>query len=94
MGGRAEQQLFVVAEPLHDARRERIDLLRELRSLGIHISIDDFGTGYSSLSYLKHLPANILKIDRSFIQDIPDDEDAIAIVKGITALAQIGRAHV
>jgi EAL domain-containing protein (putative c-di-GMP-specific phosphodiesterase class I) len=73
---------------------ESIDLLRELRSLGIHISIDDFGTGYSSLAYLKHLPADILKIDRSFIQDIPDDEDAIAIVKGITALAHSLRMKV
>jgi diguanylate cyclase (GGDEF)-like protein len=73
---------------------ESIDLLRELRSLGIHISIDDFGTGYSSLSYLKHLPANILKIDRSFIQDIPNDEDAVAIVKGITALAHSLRMKV
>lgn len=66
---------------------ESIDLLRDLRNLGIHLSIDDFGTGYSSLSYLKHLPANTLKIDRSFIQDIPDDEDAVAIVTGIMALA-------
>ncbi|MCH2221187.1 MAG: EAL domain-containing protein, partial [Dechloromonas sp.] len=73
---------------------ESIDVLRELRSLGIHISIDDFGTGYSSLSYLKHLPADILKIDRSFIQDIPQDGDAVAIVKGITALAHSLRMKV
>lgn len=66
---------------------ESVDVLRNLRSLGIRLSIDDFGTGYSSLSYLKHLPANTLKIDRSFIQDIPDDEDAVAIVAGIIALA-------
>ncbi|MFZ2269555.1 MAG: EAL domain-containing protein [Azonexus sp.] len=64
-----------------------IDLLRDLRSLGISISIDDFGTGYSSLSYLKHLPANTLKIDQSFIRDIAHDEDALAIVTGIIALA-------
>ncbi len=73
---------------------ESIDLLRDLRNLGIHISIDDFGTGYSSLSYLKHLPATILKIDRSFIQDIPQDGDAVAIVKGITALAHSLRMKV
>ncbi|WP_265949600.1 EAL domain-containing protein [Dechloromonas sp. A34] len=73
---------------------ESIDLLRDLRSLGIHLSIDDFGTGYSSLSYLKHLPANTLKIDRSFIQDIPQDEDAVAIVTGILALAHSLRMNV
>jgi diguanylate cyclase (GGDEF)-like protein len=73
---------------------ENIDLLRDLRNLGIKLSIDDFGTGYSSLSYLKHLPANTLKIDRSFIQDIPDDEDAVAIVTGILALAHSLRMNV
>ena len=73
---------------------ENIDLLRDLRQLGIRLSIDDFGTGYSSLAYLKHLPANTLKIDRSFIQDIPDDEDAVAIVTGIMALAHSLRMEV
>ena len=73
---------------------ESIDLLRDLRSLGIGLSIDDFGTGYSSLSYLKHLPASTLKIDRSFVQDIPEDEDAVAIVTGILALAHSLRMNV
>jgi diguanylate cyclase (GGDEF)-like protein len=73
---------------------ENIDLLRDLRSLGIQLSIDDFGTGYSSLAYLKHLPANTLKIDRSFIQDIPNDEDAVSIVTGIVALAHSLRMKV
>ncbi|MBS1160803.1 MAG: signaling protein [Proteobacteria bacterium] len=71
-----------------------IDLLRDLRSLGIELSIDDFGTGYSSLSYLKHLPANTLKIDQSFIRDITHDEDALAIVTGIIALAHSLRLKV
>ncbi|MCL2636196.1 MAG: EAL domain-containing protein, partial [Betaproteobacteria bacterium] len=73
---------------------ENIDLLRDLRQLGIHLSIDDFGTGYSSLSYLRHLPADTLKIDRSFIQDIPANEDAVAIVTGILALAHSLRMKV
>lgn len=64
-----------------------INKLQKLSDLGISISIDDFGTGYSSLSLLKRLPINRLKIDKSFIQDIPEDEEDIAIINSIIALA-------
>ncbi|HEX7986161.1 MAG TPA: EAL domain-containing protein, partial [Duganella sp.] len=64
-----------------------IAALRALRALGVRIAIDDFGTGYSCLNSLKHLPVDILKIDRSFICGIPDGDDgAIA-----AAIAAIGR---
>ncbi len=56
---------------------ESINTLKELKNIGVKISIDDFGTGYSSLSYLKHLPIDTLKIDKSFIDDLHIDGEAI-----------------
>ncbi len=66
---------------------DAIKVLTEVSTLGIELAIDDFGTGYSSLSYLKKLPINKLKIDQSFVKDLPDDED-IGITKAIIALTQ------
>ncbi len=61
--------------------------IREIRALGIAVSIDDFGTGYSTFSYIKELPADTIKIDRSFVRDIHLNKDSQAIVKAIVTLA-------
>ncbi|WP_200917050.1 bifunctional diguanylate cyclase/phosphodiesterase [Jeongeupia sp. HS-3] len=63
-------------------------ILRQLADMGVNISIDDFGTGYSSLLYLKRLPANELKIDRGFVNELTHDSDDAAIVSAIVALGQ------
>lgn len=71
-----------------DDVNEAIYVLDKINSLGINISLDDFGTGYSSLSYLKKLPIKKLKIDKSFIDDIPFDENDKIITKTIINLAK------
>jgi len=67
---------------------QTITTLHQIRQLGVNLSIDDFGTGYSSLNYLQRMPLTELKIDRSFITNLPQDENAIAIVDSVLALAK------
>ncbi|MEN8178478.1 MAG: EAL domain-containing protein [Pseudomonadota bacterium] len=80
---------FEVTEGIFmDQKELSVPVLNVFKQLGVSIAIDDFGTGYSSLSYLKHLPIDKLKIDRSFIQNMPDDQDDIAIVQAIISLGE------
>jgi len=62
--------------------------LHEIRSLGVRISMDDFGTGYSSLNYLRSFPFDKIKIDQSFVHDLTDNPDSIAIIRAVAALAR------
>jgi diguanylate cyclase (GGDEF)-like protein len=64
-----------------------VSVLGKLKSIGVQIAIDDFGTGYSSLAYLKRFPIDILKVDRSFIRDIPADSGDMKITRAIIAMA-------
>ncbi|HJU70299.1 MAG TPA: EAL domain-containing protein [Paucimonas sp.] len=73
---------MVMQDPEH-----AVQIMDQLLGLGIHLDIDDFGTGYSSLANLKRFPVDNLKIDRSFVQDIPNDPSDTAITKAIIAMA-------
>ena len=80
-------------EILESTALDRLDhvsrVIEECVALGIHFALDDFGTGYSSLSYLKRIPVQIVKIDRSFVGDMLEDSDDLALLEGIIQLAQV-----
>lgn len=69
-------------------KEQVLQTLYSLRNMGVGLAIDDFGTGYSSMAYLQKLPVSHLKIDKSFIEGIPESKESIAIVKAIIALAK------
>ena len=79
--------LEITESVLLDRTDEVLAHLHALRALGVRISMDDFGTGYSSLSYLRAFPFDKIKIDRSFVRDLPSNRHTLAIVRAILGLA-------
>jgi diguanylate cyclase (GGDEF)-like protein len=71
---------------MHDPD-QAVKLMHNLRAMGVRLTMDDFGTGYSSLGYLKRFPINSLKVDRSFVRDLPHSTDDVAITRAVIAMA-------
>jgi EAL domain-containing protein (putative c-di-GMP-specific phosphodiesterase class I) len=80
-------ELEITESVLMQKNDTTLGTLHQLRGLGVQLSMDDFGTGYSSLSNLRSFPFSKIKIDRSFINDLPKGSDALAIVQAVTRLA-------
>ena len=83
----AQLELELTESMLMQNLAQTLETLQNIKALGIGLSIDDFGTGYSSLSYLKRLPVNVIKVDRSFVMDIPGDTDDMEITAAVIAMA-------
>ncbi|MBD9362395.1 putative bifunctional diguanylate cyclase/phosphodiesterase [Methylomonas fluvii] len=87
-------ELELTESALMERETEVVLVLCQLRALGVRIAIDDFGTGYSSLAYLKHFPLDVLKIDKTFIDDIPQLEDDKEIASAIIGMGHTLRLQV
>jgi EAL domain-containing protein (putative c-di-GMP-specific phosphodiesterase class I) len=79
-------ELEITETVLLQENDQNLAILHQLRGLGVRISMDDFGTGYSSLSYLRSFPFDKIKIDRSFVKDLPLSSDCVAIIRAVAGL--------
>lgn len=86
-------QLEITESVVMHGASSALTTLQKLKRLGVHLAIDDFGTGYSSLSYLKHFPVDTLKIDRTFVESLAQDNANAAIAQAIITLAQTLALH-
>ena len=83
----ADLELEITESMVMGNPEQAVVLLQQLKELGIRVAIDDFGIGYSSLAYLKRFPIDSVKVDRSFVEDIPEDVNSMAIAQGVIAMA-------
>ncbi|HZM35979.1 MAG TPA: EAL domain-containing protein [Burkholderiales bacterium] len=90
----SDLELEITESMVMNDPEQAVNTLRRLKDLGIRVAIDDFGTGYSSLAYLKRFPIDSVKVDRSFVEDIPQDLDSMAIAQAIIAMAHSLRLKV
>lgn len=81
-------ELEVTESVTLDGNEHTLATIDQLQSLGIHLSLDDFGTGYSSLSYLKKFPFDTLKIDRSFVNELSEAADSVAIIRAVVGMGK------
>jgi len=84
----ARLELEITESVILEDETHNLAILNAIRALGVRIAMDDFGTGYSSLSYLRTFPFDKIKIDQSFVRDLPHDKNALSIVRAITDMAQ------
>ncbi|MEN8141492.1 MAG: EAL domain-containing protein [Thermodesulfobacteriota bacterium] len=81
-------ELEITEGVVMENEKQAMATLHQISNMGVRLSIDDFGTGYSSLNYLKRFPIKTLKIDKSFVDDLPHDSDSVAITTAIVSMAR------
>lgn len=87
-------ELEITESALVQSDQTTVRVLKDLRALGISIAMDDFGTGYSSLAYLRHFPVSVIKIDKSFLASVPEEQNAMQLVMAIVAMSHAMKMRV
>ena len=90
----ADLELEITESMVMNNPDQAVNVLQQVKELGVRVAIDDFGIGYSSLAYLKRFPIDTVKVDRSFVEDIPADENSMAIAQAVIAMAHSLRLNV